>query len=199
MMIDTRAREATRRALVEVAAIELPEAETVIARRRARHRARVARTSAAVVVAIMLISGVAALATRGRSTAHVAISRPTPTTASSIPAGLSLNGYRARACKTELFQAVYGCTWETDAGTSSDIAAASVRHAGTNGWVVDLTLAPAAASRFANDAIMSASVDGVRVNAAHGEHGTVVLAAAGTEPWDAKTASSVAARIIATR
>jgi len=193
-MIDARAKEATRSALIEVAAIELPDAETIIATRRARHRARVARASAAILVLFGLISGVAVLATRAPSTGHVATSRPTPTTASS-PSGLSLKGSHAAACHTELFQAVYGCQWETHAATSSDIAAVSVRNTGTNGWVVDLTLTPAAATRFAQDTIMSASVDDAAVNATRSEHGTVVLAAAATEPWDAKTANSVAARI----
>lgn len=195
-MIDMRAREATRSALLELAAIELPDAETVIARRRARHRARVGRVSAAIVVLLTLISGLAVVATRERSTGHVATSHITPET---TPAGLSLKGSHARACHTELFQAVYGCNWETNAGASSDIAAVSVRDTRANGWVVDLTLTPAAATRFAQDTILSASVDGVAINVARGEHGMLVLAGAGTDSWDAKTANAVAARVVETR
>jgi hypothetical protein len=202
MMIDTRAREATRRALLEVEAIELPEAETVIARRLARHRARMVRTSAAVVVLLALISGVAVFAARERSTSdHVAISGPPSTTPSPpAPAGLVLKGFHAQECdKGELFQAVYGCSFGTDSGTSADVAAVSGRDTGTNGWVVDVTLAPTAAARFARDATISASLDGVPVSVARGEHGTLVLARAGSTPWDANAANSVAARIIATR
>ena len=197
-MIDTRAREARRRALLEVEAIEVPEAETVIARRRARQRARVVRTSAAVVVLITLISGVAVLATREHSTTDVAIGAPPSTTVSPSPAGLVLKGFHARKCNAQLFQAVYGCAFETHSGTSSDVAASSVRD-GTNGWVVDLTLTPAAAARFEPDTIISASVDGVHVNAARGKPGTLVLAGAGITPWDAATATSIAVRIVETR
>jgi hypothetical protein len=197
-MIDARARDATRSALIEVAAIVLPDAETVIATRRARHRARLARASAAILVLFTLTSGVAVLATRSRSTGHIATSRLTPTTAPSR-AGLSLNGTHAGACHTELFQAVFGCDWETHAATSSDIAAVSVRDTRANGWVVDLTLTPAATTRFAQDTIMSASVDGAAVNVTRGEHGTVELAGVATESWDAKTAYSIAARILDTR
>jgi hypothetical protein len=201
MMIDTRAREATRRALLEVETIELPEAETVIARRLARHRARMVRTSAAVVVLFALISGVAVLGARERSTSHVEISGPPSTTPSPpAPAGLVLKGFHAQECdKGELFQAVYGCSFGTDSGTSADVAAASARTTGTNGWVVDVRLAPTAAARFARDATISASLDGVPVSVARGEHGTLVVASAGSTPWDANAANSVAARIIATR
>ena len=195
-MIETRAREASRRALLEVEAIELPDSETVIGRRQARHRARVARTGAGVVVLIALVASVAVVARRESS--KVNVSGPPPTTVSPAPAGLSLSGFHAQQCdEGEMFQAVYGCSFALDSGTSADVASASPRDTGTNGWVVDLTLTPAAATRLAKDVTLTASVDGVQVGVTRDGDGVLVLA--GSTPWDAATANSVAARIVATR
>jgi hypothetical protein len=196
-MIETRAREASRRALLEVQAIELPDVEAVISQRHARHRARVARVSAGVVVLIALVASVAVVARHDSS--KVNVSGPPPTTVSPAP-GLTFSGFHAQQCdEGEMFQAVYGCSYVLDSGTSADVARASARDSGTNGWVVDLTLTPSAATRFAKNASITASIDGVQVGVTRVGDRVLVLAGAGGTPWDANAANAVAARITATR
>jgi hypothetical protein len=194
MTIDTRAREEAHRAHQEVAAIEVPNFEAVIGRRRARRNARLVMASAAVVVVVAIMSGVAAVATRdGGPTVAVSPSPPT----APVRAGLSFQSFHLQACN---FAGIDGCTLVPDSGTSSDIASAVVvRNQGRAGSVIELTLTPAAAQRFAKDTIYTASLDGVPVNAAMGENRRLVLSRAGTTQWSEQAANAVAARILATR
>jgi hypothetical protein len=195
MTVDTRAREAAHRAHQEVAAIEVPDVDAVVGRRRVRHHARLTSASAAVVVLIAVGSGVAVIASRDAGRPPVAVSPSTPATVPTQP-GLSFQSFHMRACP---FQGIDGCGLVPDSGTSSDIASVSVDRDGRNGWVIGLTLTPAAAKRFAEDAMYNAYIDGVQVSATPGERGTLVLAGSAVRPWDADTANVLAARILATR
>ena len=90
------------------------------------------------------------------------------------------------------FQGIDGCGLVPDSGTSSDIASVSVQHDGRNGWVIGLTLTPAAAKRFAEDAMYNAYIDGVQISATPGERGTLVLTGPAIRRWDAHTANVLA-------
>jgi hypothetical protein len=195
MTIDTRAREAAHRAHQEVAAIVVPDADAVVGRRRVRHHARLAMASAAAVVLIAVGSGVAVISSRDTGRRPVAVNPSTPTTAPTQP-GLSFQSFHTSSCP---FQGIDGCGLVPDSGTSSDIASVSVQHDGASRWVIDLTLTPAAAKRFAKDAMYNAYIDGVQVSATPGERGTLVLAGSASGPWDVDTANVLAARILATR
>jgi hypothetical protein len=199
MTIDTRAREAARRAREDVAAIEVPAAEAVVGRRRARRHARFALASGAVVL-LVAGAGVGVAATRDGSSPQVAVTAPSPP-AAPPRAGLSFTSFHSEGCPLQgIAEAgIDGCVPVPDSGTSSAVASASVRNDNRNGSVIDLTLTPAAAKRFADDSIFIAYIDGVHINVVRGPNGTLVLSGDAARPWDGATAEVLAQRILATR
>jgi len=196
MTIDTRGREAARRALEELAALDVPDVEMVVRSRRAQRRQR--RTAWVFSAGAVLLAGagVGALATRDGSSPHASVSQSTPTI-TPVRSGLSFVSFHWQGCP---FQGIDGCTSVSDDGTSSDVAAASVRNDdATKGSVIVVTLTPAAAQRFASDSVYRAYIDGVEVNMVPGASGTLVLSRDAVNSWDTNTARALAARILATR
>jgi hypothetical protein len=199
-MIETRAREAARRAHLEVASIDVPDVEAVVDRRTMLKRARVVRRSAAVVVLIAVGSAAGLVAARRDDKSRVDVNTPTPTTpTTSLPArpGLSFESIHTTSCEPEnLSYGLDGCQYVHDIGTSADVASASARDGGATGFVIDVRLKAASATKFANHAIFNAVIDVSSVIATNSGSGTLTLS--GSTPWNVITANELLARILAT-
>lgn len=197
-MIETRAREAAHRARLDVALVDVPDAETVINRRTSLRRARAARRSAAVLLVLIVGSGVGVVAARRDTSSRLDISRPSPTP-TSTPArpGLSFESFHTTSCDSKNGgYALDGCVLVHDQGTSADVVTASPRDGGANGWVIDVTLTANSAPRFANQSIFNATIDGATVNASASDAGRLTLSGVGATPWDATTAQALAERVL---
>jgi hypothetical protein len=196
MTIDTRGKEAAQRAHEELALLDVPDVEMVIRARRAqRRRTRTAWVFSAAAI-VLAGAGIGVLGTRDGSSPHASFVQSTPTT-TPVRAGLSFVSFHWGGCP---FQGIDGCTSVSDEGSSSDVAAASVRNDdATKGAVIVVTLTPAAAERFAHDSVYQAYIDGGAVNMVRGARGTLVLSRDAVNSWDTGTAQALAARILASR